>query len=118
MEQLTPLLKELADKLGTTIEHLWKVLIQQTQVEIVLCNLWMGIALWGFGGLALLIFVFIIAGIIRDWDEEPMAFGFFVMIVLIIIGGLVYYHNYSDLLTLTKNPEYWALSEILNKLGH
>ncbi len=43
MEQLTPLLKELADKLGTTVQHLWSVLIAQTKVEIILCQMWMDI---------------------------------------------------------------------------
>ena len=116
MEQLTPLLKELAEKLGTTVEHLWKVLLQQTQVEIALCNLWMGIWLWGGIGLIVLAIIIIIF-VVKSDEDEIGAFGVVIIIFIIIIAGIGYYVNHSELLTLTKNPEYWALKEVLRTLG-
>jgi hypothetical protein len=38
MPELTKLLEQLAEKLGTTVEHLWKVLLQQAEVEKILCS--------------------------------------------------------------------------------
>lgn len=116
MEQLTPLLKQLADKLGTTIEHLWKVLLQQVNVEIILCNLWMGIWLWG--GMGVIILAIIMLAFAMKTDEDGMgAFAIVVIISVVIIAGFGYYVNYSERLTLTTNPEYWALKEILSQLG-
>lgn len=54
MEGMTELLKQLADKLGTTVEHLWGVLIAQTKIEAQLASIWMNVGLYGFGGLAVL----------------------------------------------------------------
>ena len=116
MEQLTPLLQKLAEQLGTTVEHLWKVLIQQTQVEISLCHLWMNLWLWG-GIILIVVFgLFLIYAIIEDEDSTG-ATCLFIIFATIIICAIGYYVNYTDLLTLTKNPEYWALKEVLKVLG-
>ena len=116
MEQLRPLLEKLAEQLGTTVEQLWRVLLQQTQIEIVLCNLWMGICLWGGIGIIVLAIIMIIFAVKTEEDGMGL-FAFVVIILTIIIAGIGYYNNYSELLTLTKNPEYWALKEVLSALG-
>jgi hypothetical protein len=116
MPELTKLLEQLAEKLGTTVEHLWKVLLQQAEVEKILCSVWMNIALYGFGGIFLAIVVIFILWIVKGWDEDGIGFLFFVGVVIFITGICLYYCNYSNLLTLTNNPEYWALQEILKQL--
>ena len=115
MKELTPLLEELAKKLGTTVEQLWGVLLNQVQVEIQICEIWMGVALFFFGGFALVFFVLFIIGLIMVFDDGLGAclsmagiFG--------VIGAFMYYKNYVSLLTLNNNPEYWALQEILKHL--
>ena len=130
MEQLTPLLEELAKTLGTTAENLWRVLIQQVGVEIRLCELWMNIALWGGIILIILGVVLFFIGIIHNGNREDRsiwsddtgygisATGIFVIMFALIICGCIYYSNYSDLLTLHNNPEYWALQQILNTIKH
>ena len=113
MEQLTPLLEKLANKLGTTTEHLWKVLLQQVNVEMVLRQLWMSIWLWGGIGLIALAIIMIIM-IIKYDGEEIIALPFLIIVVAIVSGSIGYYINYSKLLTLQNNPEYWALHEVLS----
>jgi len=115
MEQATQLLRELADKLGTTVEHLWKVLIQQAQVEIQICHIWMNIGLFGFGGIAVCFLIAWIVSVVKDWDEGP-GWLFSIMMLFVVLGGIVYWTNYTDILTLTMNPEYWALNKIVSKL--
>jgi hypothetical protein len=115
MEQLTPLLEKLASQLGTTVEHLWNVLLLQTKVEIMLCNLWMGIWLWGGIGIVVLAIIMLIYALKAD-KEGIGTFAIGVIIFTIIIVGIGYYVNYSDWITLTQNPQYWALKEVLSAL--
>jgi hypothetical protein len=117
MEQLTPLLEKLSGQLGTTIEQLWGTLLKQTQVEIELCRLWMGIWLWGgIGILALAIITIFLA--VKSDEDEIIPLIVVIMTMFIVLAVVGYSINYSELLTLTKNPEYWALKEILKALGN
>jgi dolichyl-phosphate-mannose--protein O-mannosyl transferase len=115
MEQITPLLEKLANQLGTTIEHLWSVLLKQVNVEIVLCGLWQNIFLWGGIIIVAICVVWIIIMVMNEADEG-YALVFVLLISVIIIAGCGYYSNYSDLITLKNNPEYWALKEILGAI--
>ena len=115
MENMTKLLEQLAAQLGTTVEYLWGVLLQQVSVEIILCNMWMSIWMWG----GIVMIAVAIGGLILAYkfDEEIMGVWAFVFLIFaIIVSPLGYYVNYSEWLTLTQNPEYWALREILNTL--
>ena len=116
MEQLMPFLQELAASLGTTADQLWDVLLKQVSVEITLCQLWMSIFFWAGIVIAVLSAIFFFFSI--KGDEEDMAFfsgGVFILNLVVAITG--YYINYSKLLTLRNNPEYWALKEILNAIN-
>ena len=65
MKELQPLLEKLAEKLGTTVENLWNVLLNQIQVQIEICEIWMNIAIFLFGGLALIFCVLGTLGLMR-----------------------------------------------------
>lgn len=112
MEEMTKFLEQLATKLGTTAEQLWNVLLQQVNIEIVLCNMWMNILLWGGIGLVVLAVILLFVSANRGWDGAA-AFAIIIILATIMIAGIGYYVNYSSWLTLTTNPEYWALKEIL-----
>lgn len=115
MEQLTNLLAQLAEKLGTTVEHLYQVMMAQTAIEAQLCNLWMGIWLWG--GVIVLVGSIVLMVLMVSFDgEEAVGFPAFTFITTLIIAPIGYYTMYSELLTLTQNPEFWVIQEILNKL--
>ncbi len=60
--------------------------------------------------------IVLIAMISKDADEGYGAlFGF--LVIVILIAGIGYYTNYSELLTLQNNPEFWALQEVLKRMG-
>lgn len=120
MDKLTDLLQQLASQLGTTVEYLWKVLIKQANVQIQINSLYMNWEL-GLGILLMVCFIIAIVGLflIKDEAEIQVALGWlaFLIFIVIIITGIFYWNNYTQNITLRTNPEYWALQEILNKLG-
>lgn len=119
-EQLTKLLTDLAEKLGTTAEHLWSVLIRQAYIS---------------GTAGIVITVILIASLIgwlkfilkkmrpdsrgcREWDYGNnskewswMAWGASVTLSLMVIAC-----QYGDILGLF-NPEFWALQQILKSVS-
>jgi L-asparagine transporter-like permease len=120
MEQVTKLLEQLAIKLGTTVEYLWGILNKQATVQLQINQIWMTWEMW-IGIAAIIFFVLIIIGMIFAKDEREIsaAMGWlaFCIFVVIITVGVCYYGNYTQNITLKTNPEYWALNEILNRLG-
>ena len=117
MEQVGELLKELAQSLGTTVESLWRILLQQTEVQVQICQIWMNVGMFGFGGVGLVLLALGIIGQKRRWDETALAASYVIGASSIIIGAAVYIENYSILLTVKLNPEYWALQQILDKIN-
>jgi hypothetical protein len=112
----------LANKLGTTAEYLWGVLIKQAQVEFII-----GIIL------SVLMLVLLVTGFkLLKWalgrdsdgikrldymnsDQENKAIacliagGFFLLVSVIALPIFI-----IDTISIGLNPEYWALSQILN----
>lgn len=121
MEELTNVLSQLAEKLGTTTEYLWSVLIKQAPIS----------ALTTLFQMVLFVVVGIILFKIHKWlcqtpegnynsrydDYEELAVipmllaGIGYIIVMIILFFCI-----SDVVNGFFNPEYWALKEILGKI--
>ena len=114
MEQLEPMLRELAAQLGTTVEYLWGVMITQAHVYVLSYIVY----------LVLFFLVFFITyKLIKnlaneaDDDLECMQIPQFILIVVLCFGlvagtiGLTI--EFSNFLTALLNPEYWALQQIL-----
>jgi len=123
MEQLTDLLRELADKLGTTVDHLYQVMITQAKVEIISNSIFL-IIIIAWLVLFKKIYKYLYAKKIeRDkeiygWDENGWFWaliGHAVLTVILVIIGLL---EIDILLTLIINPEYWALDKILTFISH
>ena len=115
-EQTDKLIRDLAEKLGTTTEHLWRVLVKQAPISAIT-------------KLGLLVVVAIgILGLVKafwfsfqkfkkaDYGCEEGWVGCCVACVVLIIAGLVF-----TLMALTDldlilagffNPEYWAFKQI------
>jgi hypothetical protein len=110
---MLPYLDKLAEKLGTTSDHVWQILMNQVAVETKLCTIWTNIALYGFGGSALLMLGLIIYAIVTDCNESWPGACLFLFLISFIIGLIIFACNYSILLTLQNNPEFWALQQIL-----
>lgn len=116
MKELLPLLEGLAASLGTTVEHLWGILLKQAPI----------------GAVTDLIQYGLIAGAIvfwakttrtiaskvekRDMDDEHyiwIGVGWLAIIFFVLVAF------FSFPMTVAKivNPEYWATMEILDRLN-
>ena len=121
-EQTNALLRDLAAKLGTTIEHLWIVLLNQAKVELI-------------KDVVTIIFsvLFIAFTIIRhirlqkkdgytdksdhygmgkDSVVLPMIIAAILSVVFIIMTIICI----MDVIDISFNPEYWALKEVTHAL--
>ena len=108
-EQTDKLIRELADKLGTTADHLWEVLIHQAPISATIGILGDGLILYALyvGWKRLLRIDF------EHWDSDMgkgVMFGLmFCVTAVALIGALVALPvEISGLL----NPEYWALKQL------
>ena len=115
MGELTVLLEQLAEKLGTTIEYLWGVLMQQAHVEsvknliVIICSV-----------LFLAVYSIKVVRMLKKWDEierEDKEVG---AIIFGILGGFLAIASFVGIIlgidvfiNTTINPEYWVLQEIL-----
>ena len=114
-EQATKLLEQLAQKLGTTVEYLWGVLIQQAQVaafinlgySVVLIITWiMGIKLHFYFGKN---------GKYDDYDTGAIYIGIMVAFAItLVLTSIAMFFFLGNIVTGFVNPEYWALKQVLN----
>ena len=120
-ESTEKLIRELADKLGTTAEHLWSVLIMQATISgitnTVIYVVWCALLVWGYR-------------IVKrkntsipeddnnlfkpaEWDDDLKCVAWAVWLVLVIISFLIFSLSLSTTISCFANPEYWALKQIL-----
>ncbi len=106
------LIRELAEKLGTTAEHLWGVLIKQAPISGT-CN-----AI--FFGLCIFFIIWIGRFLVRKttgerpaWDDECAAVAWFCWGLLTAMIVCVFWIELPRILSAFFNPEYWALKQIL-----
>jgi amino acid transporter len=114
--KITNLLEGLANKLGTTTDHLWNVLMHQAHIE-------------AFKNIATIVF-FIIADTLMfkyafkhnkdknlkntKGDFESIAMLLFVVILVFII--VITVNLLPETIDAIFNPEYWALHNILKSI--
>ncbi len=111
MEELAPLLNELALQLGTTVEFLWGVLLRQAQVEVI-----KGITYW----IILIVLITVALKKVNFDFSEPVENEDFpsflfagILITTFIIALVMNVVNIDNILNALLNPEYWALQQIL-----
>jgi len=123
-DKTTALIEKLAEKLGTTAEHLWGVLLHQAPIS-------------GAVDLATVVVMVLAAvGLVRfvkgktttpaeteddryphaEWEDEFAGFAWLVTAIYLIITGLVVIVSPQGIVAAFFNPEYWALSHILGKV--
>jgi hypothetical protein len=122
MEQVAKLLEQLATKLGTTVEYLWSVLIKQAFIEGVINTIVASLCLLTIIGIA--IWVKYCLG--KDGEDREIRYYYMfddgslaviTQIVFTIVATIVLFICIGSAITCFYNPEYWALNEILSKLG-
>ena len=106
---------ELANKLGTTAEYLWSVLLKQAPISafqsvisLVLCATF---------------YLFLLKLVVTktksqgdeyaEWAEEGAFFAWFAVVVASFGMMLVVESSLTNFITAVFNPEYWALNKIL-----
>lgn len=109
-EDAVKLLRELADKLGTTTEYLWGVLVNQGPISgafaiitflLLLC---LSIA-----------FTFFAKKVIESKSEDGWMLLLSVIAIAFILVTIIYGTNaLRDGIYGILNPEYWALLQLLN----
>jgi len=123
--QTNVLLQQLANKLGTTTEYLWAILLKQAAVDATT---------------TLCYFIFIVFGGVLlyklnkkfmrryqdpnyssnqtcDYEEyEPLGFVMFISTCIWAIMFIVIFFSLSDIVNGYFNPEYWALDKVLSTL--
>ena len=117
-QEIIEMLKVLADKFGTTTEHLWRVLLEQALLSgitnvillvviLVLTVMWVRFALErikkeeenGY----------------YSSDDDNIGALWLTIILVIPFCGVVSVLLIYDIVTAILNPDYWALREILRK---
>jgi hypothetical protein len=118
MKEMTILLEKLADKLGTTVEKLWSVLLRQAPisgaVDLILCIILVVASIFVFkfvnkkttGG----------KDGYADWDDEGKFFAWAGAAIIIGINVFLIVCSAESIISAFFNPEYWALSKILSKV--
>lgn len=121
MEQLTTLLTALAEKLGTTVEYLWSVLLKQAYVEGILNIIYCVITIILF--IVFYKYAKYFSSKWKEWTDNCEAEEIFPIIILVILSvgtlillGASIFEFLPTAITAFNNPEYWALKEILKQL--
>ncbi len=115
MKELVPLLEKLAEKLGTTTEYLWKVLIKQAPINslidllqyliiIVGCFIWWKYAKFTHKKVN-----------DENWDDITYAGPAITGVILAILVIAMFFCLHTTIVGFL-NPEYWALKYILNRI--
>ena len=120
-EQLQQALTELCAKLGTTVEHLWTVLIRQAYisgvVDLFAILIWTLFCVWSFRFAQKKTTVpektqgdqYLMA----DWEEEGKVIAWVVWGAIVGIFLLTAGCSASSIIGSLFNPEYWALKQLI-----
>ena len=115
MEQITPVLEKMAEKLGVTCEYLWSVLIKQAPlsgIADIVQYVLLGIATWVFVKVSFKVYRKIQENV---WDEIA-----YIPLYIIGIGILIFWAVaflcFPETIWAFFNPEYWALQQILQTI--
>lgn len=118
-DKLTQLLEQLAAKLGTTAEYLWKVLIAQgrisatTSLIVLILTVLYSVLVWKTHMRFL--------KPTKDYDSLYDENEGFIPIMAVMTGALIIMaiwslSDISNIINGYFNPEYWALKEVLDLL--
>lgn len=127
-EKTEQLLQSLADKLGTTTEYLWTILVNQAKFDVIVSLIQMA-----FMAAFIIATVKIHFKLAKElptdpndkWSryeslygkyEEAASIPMIIAGIVCIIMVLCFLSGFNDLVAAIFNPEYWALRQILHAL--
>jgi len=110
-EKTEKLVRELADKLGTTTEHLWGVLIKQAPISASV-----DLAMSFIIVIITVVLFNMMKRVTEDADDKldpEVFFGWMGFGMFFIIATLIFSSSPEMVVAGFFNPEYWALKQIL-----
>lgn len=118
-EQSTKLLEQLANKLGTTSEYLWGILIKQAPIDSTITLVQFAlIAIYG-----IILYRLHIKFSKETEDENSIYENDGVIQGIMVIGFIIFailticaFFGIPSVFNGYVNPEYWALREVLNSI--
>lgn len=106
-DKAAQLLQELAEKLGTTVQYLWAVLVRGNQIQGIYC-LFVAALFAGLGYISYRLIKHSYAENVYN-DEEYMVGGIVAGVVSLAVFLITFYYG----LILTLSPQYGAIQDIL-----
>ena len=111
-EAVQTILQPLADKLGTTAQHVWELQVKQAYVDGYISTFWFLV------GLFVIIRSYIVVkkitkGKVEIKKEDEDYHKIVTYAIFIIIGIVVVLSNFSTILNCLINPEYYALQHLI-----
>jgi hypothetical protein len=120
-ERTEILIRELSEKLGTTAEHLWGVLIQQAYITATIDMIFM--AAWIFAVVRGFLFVRSKTTAAKpteeerypraEWEGDDQAIAWAVWVVTAVVAAIIIGSSLSESISALVNPEYWALKQFI-----
>jgi heme/copper-type cytochrome/quinol oxidase subunit 2 len=118
MKDLAPLLQALADKLGTTTQYLWNILVQQAPIQATIIVVQIVVLLLFCAFLFRLHKKFLADELGYDFDDHPIrVLGMIIGAIIAIVLLVTSFFYLPDIINGYFHPEYWALDHILNALS-
>jgi len=114
-EKIIEVLTQLANKLGTTIDHLWGVLIRQANIEYKVGLYWR-IGMWAVAALSFLFAIFMFIRGAAESDEDYFVYGIFTVIISLVFAAVTAC-GMGAWIAAKNNAEYWALQHVISMLG-
>lgn len=109
MDKYTELLQKLANKFGTTVEHLWGVLVRQAYIDsMTSIGLYLACIITCVGGI-----YFSLKKLKDGHNEDVYTLSLLLGIIALLIIAL-FCSQINMIIAGIVNPEYWALMEIKN----
>ena len=121
-EKTLQALTELANRLGTTTEYLWGVLLKQAPISGIIDLVFMTILIV----VSVLLIQFVIRKTTKpketeayhdpgaEWAEEAAVLAWILVFTFLLFITAFVLFNFSTAITAMVHPEYWALHQILN----
>lgn len=119
-EKYSRLIESLAAKLGTTVEHLWGVLIKQAPISgttsLVMCIIFILLVVW--------LWIFVKGKTTKplptendryptaEWNGEAAALAWILVSIAVILSSIYVISSVQEITAAFLNPEYWALKQL------
>lgn len=114
-QEITEILNVLAERFGTTVEHLWVVMVRQAYIN--------AIGIVAFYIVTAITTYYLVRFVKTNKKENSFDYfimdnlAVFLMSVVNLIMIVVCVALFGSILTAIFNPEYWALQQIFSLLG-